>query len=443
MGSAPSEFFRSCCLDRLTRRTTPMSDVGGPHSFSHEMNMSTELTRRAGLAFLLSIAFAIATTGIPVGFSAAHAEVGAASLAEAKAEYQRKLAEYNAAQQLYEDAAQHYWGSVSGKRQLRNAKRRNGETIVADDYVLAQPPVYSGPPKPIDPAPEPEQIPPVTRALVSVVADFLKNALEQFGFEPKRPRSEIEFKKAYARVAAAAGLTGLQAVRVYAFESGGNGKYDVQAGLEYDRPNARAISTALGYNQLLGTNSVELIAEKGDNFLAALKTRASALNRNDRRALEGKIVIVRRMIEFTRSVPDDWGEHDRLANMPQGLGVHAMNLDIDVGPLLQTQKLLDSVVFARRKGLSRELSASELEMMNLTGDGNGFDMISIPIEMREQVPTSNFFQRNGYERNPVAIRNNTVARLLAATDAKMDVESMLQGAKDLAAAFQDARPGKL
>jgi hypothetical protein len=112
-----------------------------------------------------------------------------------------------------------------------------------------------------------------------------------------------------------------------------------------------------------------------------------------------------------------------------------MNLDVDVGPLLQTQKLLDSVMFARAKGFSRELSASELEMMNLTGDGNGFDMISMPPDMRGQVPTSNFFQRRGYERNPVAIRNNTVASLLAATDAKMDIESLLQGAKDLAAAF--------
>jgi hypothetical protein len=112
-----------------------------------------------------------------------------------------------------------------------------------------------------------------------------------------------------------------------------------------------------------------------------------------------------------------------------------MNLDVDVGPLLQTQKLMDSVAFARKKGFVRGLSASELEMMNLTGDGNGFDMISLPQDMREQVPTSNFFQRKGFERNPVAIRNNTAAKLLAATDAKMDVESTLQGAKDLAAAF--------
>ena len=52
-----------------------------------------------------------------------------------------------------------------------------------------------------------------------------------------------------------------------------------------------------------------------------------------------------------------------------------------------------------------------------------------------QVPTSNFFQRNGYERNPVAIRNNTVAKLLAATDAKMDKEMNAPGAKDMAAAY--------
>ena len=55
--------------------------------------------------------------------------------------------------------------------------------------------------------------------------------------------------------------------------------------------------------------------------------------------------------------------------------------------------------------------------------------------MREQVPTSNFFQRGGYERNPVAIRNNTVAKLLAVTDRWMDSHSELPGAKELAAAF--------
>ena len=81
-------------------------------------------------------------------------------------------------------------------------------------------------------------------------------------------------------------------------------------------------------------------------------------------------------------------------------------------------------------------------MMNLTGDGNGFDMVLMPAAMREKVPTSNFFQQGGYERNPVAIRNNTVAKLIAATDAKMEKEAKLQGAQDLAAAFDgEARRG--
>ena len=38
---------------------------------------------------------------------------------------------------------------------------------------------------------------------------------------------------------------------------------------------------------------------------------------------------------------------------PQGWAMHAMVLDIDVGPLLQTHKLLTSVLFARLKGYTR------------------------------------------------------------------------------------------
>ena len=55
--------------------------------------------------------------------------------------------------------------------------------------------------------------------------------------------------------------------------------------------------------------------------------------------------------------------------------------------------------------------------------------------MRGQVPTANFFQRSGYERNPAASRNNTVAWLLAVTDARMDSGVLAQGARDLAAVF--------
>ena len=87
------------------------------------------------------------------------------------------------------------------------------------------------------------------------------------------------------------------------------------------------------------------------------------------------------MIAFSRTVPDSWSAHDRLANTSKGWGIHALNLDLDVGPLLQTQKLLNSVVFARKQGYDATLTAAELEMMNLTGDGNGIDMIKMPAGM--------------------------------------------------------------
>jgi hypothetical protein len=354
--------------------------------------------------------------------------------AAAMAEYHRLLEAYTAARRKYESAADAYWNAIADKRRARVAKRHAGKEVLLEDYVLTQPPVYAGPPRPIDPSAPADNEPPA-RAYVPVVADFLQAAGKHFSFVPRRPQSEIEYKRAYAAVAAAAGLTREQAVRVYGFESGGNGKYDVQAGLEYQAPAAHAISTALGYNQLLGTNSIELLAEKGDQFIRSLREEAAGSSGEGKMALERKAAVLKSMVAFSRSVPDDWNLHDRLANTPKGFGVHALNLDLDVGPLLQTQKLRDSVLFARQKGYGATLTAAELEMMNLTGDGNGIDMVMMPAQWRAQVPTANFFQPGGYERNPVVIRNNVVAKLLAATNAKMDEECRLQGAKDLAALF--------
>jgi hypothetical protein len=353
---------------------------------------------------------------------------------QAIADYRRKLREYQEARAAFDEEAGAYWNSIADKRRGRNAKRRDHQPITLDDYVLTQPPFYTGPKRPVNPSPEPEpEHPPRVHKAIPVVADLLQAAAQQYQFKPQRPTNELEFKRAYARVAAAAGLTREQAVRVYSFETGGTGNYDVQSGIEHG--GTRAISTAIGYNQLLTTNSVELMAEQGHEFVRALSEKAAQLSGAPRQAMDRKIAVLRQMVAFTRSVPDEWGQHEKLADTPQGWAVHAMVLDIDVGPLLQTHKLLTSVIFARAKGYTRPLTAAELEMMNLTGDGTGLDMVTMPQPMREQVPTSNFFQRSGYERNPVAIRNNTVAKLLTVTDSRMDSNSNLPGAKDLAASF--------
>jgi hypothetical protein len=375
-------------------------------------------------------------------FAAALLAASAPSPANSETGTDRSAATASAAQQFrtrtaYEEAASAYWNTIAEKRRARLYKRRANQPVGLDDYVLTQPPVYVGPGRtpvmPLDPKRPRYRIP--------VMADFLRNASEQFKFVPQRPESEAAFKEAYSRVAAAAGLTKDQIVRIYAFETGGNGTYDVQAGLTTPRnKKARAISPAVGYNQLLNTNTIGLLAEHGEEFIRALSESAEALDEKGRQAMDRKIAAIRRMIEFSRSVPFVWAEHDKLAKTTSGgIGVHALLLDRDIGPLLQVQKLLNSVKYARSKGVTRTLTAAELEMMNFTGDGNGIDMVTMPQEWREKVPTSNFFQRGGYARNPIAKRTATVAGLFAAIDAKMDRASQQEGARELASAFENRK----
>ena len=355
---------------------------------------------------------------------------------QAVAEYRRRLRDYTLAWQRFDMVASAYWSEIVEKRRTRLAKRRNGQTISLDDYVLTQPPVYGGPPRPVDLI-APDRPPPATRdtRYVPTIPEMLASAQKHFQFAPQRPASEIEFKRAYAKAVAAEGVAPELAVRLYAFETGGIGTYDVQSGLLNARPGAKPLSAAVGYNQLLITFTMHLLADHGDDLLRALTAKVAALTGAQREAMTAKIAALRRMIAFSRTAPADWNSREKLGETPQGWGVQVMLLDIDVGPLLQARKLNGSVRYARMHGHREQLSAAELQMMNLMGDGSGLDIITMPQALRDQVPTSNFFQRRGYERNSVASRNNTVAKLLAVTDTRMDAAVQQQGAKDLAASF--------
>jgi hypothetical protein len=355
------------------------------------------------------------------------------ALAAGGADYEARLAAWHGAHDPYEQAAQAYWDDIAAKRRIRNAKRRTHERVELTDYVLTHPPVYNGPPRPADPnAPPGPQ--PGEREPVPVLADFIRNAQAQFGFVPNLPRNDLEFKRLYARVAQQAGLTRDQIIGVYCFETGGNGTYDTQAGVSAKRPNA--ISPAVGYNQLLSTNSVSMLAEHGALILGSLRHKEKALTGEQKRAMARKIEAVKRMIAAARSVPQRWSDYDKLAkHTAAGIGMHAIVLDKDIGPLVQVQKLLNSVHFARMKGYQTPLKAPELELMNLTGDSTGLDMVTMPEDFRARVPTANFFQRNGYERNPVARRTGVVGNLIADIDGKMNQASQSQGARELAAAF--------
>ncbi len=74
-----------------------------------------------------------------------------ATQAPSGASYEARLAAYTRARNAYEAEASAYWDQIAEKRRTRFAKRRNNQPVGLDDYVLTQPPVYTGPPKPPGP----------------------------------------------------------------------------------------------------------------------------------------------------------------------------------------------------------------------------------------------------------------------------------------------------
>ena len=79
---------------------------------------------------------------------AAKAADAAEAAKAAKAATEAAIEAYIRARTAFKNETEAYWQSIGDKRSARIAKRRNGEQIVLADYVLEQPPVYSGPPRP-------------------------------------------------------------------------------------------------------------------------------------------------------------------------------------------------------------------------------------------------------------------------------------------------------
>ena len=226
-----------------------------------------------------------------------------------------------------------------------------------------------------------------------------------------------------------------QVVRVYALETGGRGTFDMQAGIDPDTRAGKPISSALGYAQLLTANSTSELVKYGEQFAVRLERMASARGTSGARAaaLRTKVAALRKMQRAARSVPNEWGAHVRMATTPKALGIHALNLDADVGPWLQVIKLKGLKEEAERAGRPN-LSGAEIELMNLAGPRTGLEMME-PVG--RNMPTSNFFSQAGYYRNPI-VREKNAAQLLAALDERMEVSLKKPGSIEFAQAFDDA-----
>jgi hypothetical protein len=366
--------------------------------------------------------------------SATAQEIDADLAARLTPDQQRAYVAYRAARAKFAREHRIYWNRVEAKRGVRKAKRIMRQSFEAQDYVQSHPPKYDGPALPADvarivaslrPAPPSEPLP--------SVSDFLAHAKAQFGFVPRRA-SEHEFKRRYAMEALKVGLTKDQVVRVYALETGGMGTYDMQSGINPVTKQGRPISSALGYAQLLHANSVGGVVEHGAEFVRRLLAMAAVPGTPAERAkeLKAKAAILRKMIRAARSVPNEWSVHQRFAQTPRGLGIHAINLDADLGPWLQVLKLKGLKDDAARAGLTN-LSGAEIELMNLAGPRTGLEMMT-PVG--RGMPTSNFFSEGGYARNPV-VHAKTAAELLATLDARMEVHLKKPGSIEFARIFDE------
>lgn len=230
----------------------------------------------------------------------------------------------------------------------------------------------------------------------------------------------------------ALGLNKEQVVRIYALETGGIGTYDMQAGIHPVRKSGRAISSALGYAQLLDANSVNELSKNGKDFIKRLERMAASpkASAERRSILKSKIVALRKMYTNAKRVPYNWSRHQKYAKTPQGMGMHALNIDGDIGPMLQAIKLRSLKDFARKYGRS-SLSGAEMEAMNLAGPVTGLELMS-PVGRK--APVTNFFSRRAYYVNKMVIGLRG-EELLAELDRRMTESVKTKGSIEFAEAF--------
>ena len=354
------------------------------------------------------------------------------AIANLTPEQQARLKAYEAARLAFQRRTDLYWRTIELKRKKRKAKAGAGKTVTAADYVSQQPPEYNGP------APAGRRDGKAAQATAAAPGGPRAGANRapvpgagQGGLRLRaRPRQRGRLHDPVRDGGDQARPSRDQVVRLYALETGGMGTQDLQSG--YNPRTGHAASTALGYAQLLAANTIEQVRKEGEEFAARLERNAAdyGVSGDKAEALRAKAAILRRMIADARKVHENWPAHVAYAKTPNGIGMHALNLDGDVGPWLQTVKLRGIVEYASKKGMTG-LSGAQLELMNLAGPSHGFEMMQ-PIG--STMPTSNFFERRGYERNPVAAKR-TGAQLLAKLDEIMDRNVQKQGAQRFARIF--------
>jgi hypothetical protein len=199
-----------------------------------------------------------------------------------------------------------------------------------------------------------------------------------------------------------------------------------------------ASSLALGYVQLLPANTIVTARDRVEVLGGHLAELAQNASQDRAVKLRSKAGVLKRMVDDANSwtasytgSKDNWQEYVVYGRTKNGLAMHALLLDADAGPSLQVYKLLGITAFAARHGLTG-LTSAQLELINLVGDGRGVEALT---PAAKNAAAANFFDRIGYERNPVA-KGQTANSLLMKIDTIITRRKRECGSKRFFEAFK-------
>lgn len=369
------------------------------------------------------------------------------------ASYQEELANYRAAYASFQRLENAYWKEIERKKDIRTAKRQAGIAFTRDDFVLTQPPKYTGPKRPVDPnAPPPVKKPPEESTLPD--ADELRAAIKElYGWHLPQYEESV-FKLAFAREALRHGVSAEQVVGVYALETGGKGPFDLVSGQAVERNDkcklmkryGRPLSTAIGYFQLLNANTSSTLAKnasgpKERQFSERLRRLADQSRGGRKKELRAKADIIDRMIRDMHKAlaridgpKNNWREFGELGRTKLGYAIHALNLDPDVGPMIQMEKLAFVRTYAINKGLGN-LQSDRLELLNLVGYPRGVKMLE-PVAYT--VPTANFVSAREISSNRAVLGDKTVEEAVLKIRRVIDLRKQECGSIEFFRMFEKA-----
>ena len=360
-----------------------------------------------------------------IAFSA----VSFAGLEQANAAtYQEKLSAYRSAYSAFQVKSDRYWAEISRKKKIRSDRRKAGKTIKRKHFVLSHPPKYTGPKRPKNPNAVASTGKKKKKRSTLPRANDLRAAMRDIYGVKLLKYKEKDYKLAFAREAKRHGVSAEQVIGVYALETGGLGPYDRVSG-EIPRMNrkcrvtkyvGRPASTALGYFQLLSANTSATVhgnmrGPKAERISTRLRAMAKQNRGKRKRALKAKAKLVeiinadmKKYIARYSGKKNNWAEFRALGRTKLGRAIHALNLDLDIGPMIQMTKLNTVRNHAIKIGLGN-VESHRLELMNLVGYGRGGRM---QIGEAYYVPTANFMKENELRANPV-MNHKTVEEAVA------------------------------